>query len=238
LALCSDGTLAAWGKNSNGQLGDNSTVSRNGPVLVSQGGVLADKVITSISAGADYSLALCSGGSLAAWGSSQSGQLGANLAGADSLLPVLALTTGLTTAERFVVAKSGCSAFHTLALAASPPPPSSYATWAGTNANGQSPGNDYDHDGVQNGVEYFLNSPAGFTIGSEVAANTVTWPNGGNIPSTDYGIQFVLQISLNLSTWTNIQSTDSNLLNTSASVSYTLPSGEEKIFVRLVVTPD
>ena len=34
LALCSDGSLVAWGDNASGQIGDNTSVSRNAPVAV------------------------------------------------------------------------------------------------------------------------------------------------------------------------------------------------------------
>jgi hypothetical protein len=43
LALCSDGTVAAWGSNSRGQLGNNSKTDSSVPVLVSRTGVLSGK---------------------------------------------------------------------------------------------------------------------------------------------------------------------------------------------------
>ncbi len=46
LALCSDGTLAAWGNNINGQLSNNSTTESHLPVAVSMAGTpLASKQI-------------------------------------------------------------------------------------------------------------------------------------------------------------------------------------------------
>ena len=68
LVLCSDGTLAAWGYNSYGQLGNNTTTTSRVPVLVTQTGVLADKSVVSIGTGNHHSLALCADGSMAAWG--------------------------------------------------------------------------------------------------------------------------------------------------------------------------
>ena len=64
---------------------------------------------------------------------------------------------------------------------------------------------DTDLDGVTNGVEYFMNAAAGFTANPPVAVTagptrTVTWPNGGNIASSAYGTQFVVQTSTNLVT--------------------------------------
>ena len=64
---------------------------------------------------------------------------------------------------------------------------------------------------------------------------TITWPNGGNIPFTAYGTQFVVQTSTDLTAWADVPSGDTYLKNTNASVTYTLPSGAGEIFVRLRV---
>jgi alpha-tubulin suppressor-like RCC1 family protein len=89
LALCTDGTVAAWGENSNGQLGNNSTNDAPVPVAVNLSGVLSGKTVTKLVAGGFHSLALCSDGTLAAWGRDTNGQLGRNSFGSDSSLPVL-----------------------------------------------------------------------------------------------------------------------------------------------------
>ena len=78
LALCADGSLAAWGLNSYGQLGNNSGSSSSVPTAVTTSGVLAGKTIRAIAAGANHCLALCADGSLASWGNNSSGQLGIN----------------------------------------------------------------------------------------------------------------------------------------------------------------
>jgi alpha-tubulin suppressor-like RCC1 family protein len=71
LALCADGTLAAWGQNVYGQLGN----GQHGvdalslvPVLVDTTGALKGKSITSIGAFVNGSYAICSDGSLYTWG--------------------------------------------------------------------------------------------------------------------------------------------------------------------------
>ena len=113
-----------------------------------------------------------------------------------------------------------------------------YGSWNIANAGGQAANLDYDNDGVSNGVEYFMNSAAGFTANPGLVGNTVTWANGGNIPSSAYGSQFVVQISTDLTNWTDVPGTgDANLANTSGSVAYTL-SGAGKKFVRLKVVPN
>jgi alpha-tubulin suppressor-like RCC1 family protein len=81
LVLCSDGTLAAWGLNSSGQLGSNTTTNSSVPMLVNADdgtSALFGKTVTSIESAASHNLALCSDGTLAAWGSNTSGQLGDN----------------------------------------------------------------------------------------------------------------------------------------------------------------
>lgn len=94
LVLCSDGTLATWGANSSGQLGNNSTVKSSVPVrVVTEGTPLQGKVVTTISAGNAHSLVLCSDNSMAAWGDGFSGQLGNN-GTTRSLIPVGVVTDG------------------------------------------------------------------------------------------------------------------------------------------------
>jgi len=115
LALKDDGTVAAWGLNSGGQLGDNTTTNRLLPVPVTTTGVLAGKAVVAIAAGDYHSLALCSGGSLAAWGANNYGQLG-NTTTNNSLVPVAVDTSLLAATQRFTRVCSGNFAVHTLAL--------------------------------------------------------------------------------------------------------------------------
>jgi len=71
LALRINGTVWAWGRNGNGQLGDGTNSERRTPVQVSNlTGVVA------IAAGGSHSLALKSDGTVWAWGVNGSGQLG------------------------------------------------------------------------------------------------------------------------------------------------------------------
>ncbi|MBI5696276.1 MAG: thrombospondin type 3 repeat-containing protein [Nitrospirae bacterium] len=77
LALKADGTVWAWGLNSYGQLGDNTTTDRHAPVQVlGPGGSGYLTGVVSISSGHDHSLALRSDGTVWAWGYNGSGQLG------------------------------------------------------------------------------------------------------------------------------------------------------------------
>ena len=81
LGLLSSGTVVAWGKNQNGQLGDGTTTDRLVPVKVDlSGGAVA------IAAGEASSMALRSDGSVATWGRGTHGELGNGL-GTDSVVP-------------------------------------------------------------------------------------------------------------------------------------------------------
>ncbi len=115
-----------------------------------------------------------------------------------------------------------------------------YTSWASTNVGGDAANVDTDKDGVANGVEYFMNSAAGFTANPGLVAGAITWPNGGNIPASAYGTQFVVQTSPNLSTWTDVPlgSLTTNTNGPSGSLTFTLPTGSPTLFVRLKVTPN
>ncbi len=74
LGVRANGTLWAWGANSLGRLGDNTTISRSSPVSVVGG--FTDWI--SASAGGYHSIGVRANGTLWAWGFNSSGQLGDN----------------------------------------------------------------------------------------------------------------------------------------------------------------
>jgi hypothetical protein len=116
--------------------------------------------------------------------------------------------------------------------------PSGYLAWSPANAGGQLPDLDYDGDGVSNGIEFFMNSAPGFTALPGVSGSSVTWPNGGNLPPSAYGMQFLLESSSDLSFWSAVEAGDPGLSNAAGALSYTLPAAAGKVFVRLVVIPN
>ena len=109
-----------------------------------------------------------------------------------------------------------------------------FTSWASTNgATGQTPDQDHDKDGVQNGIEYFMGE-----TGSSLTAmpglnatNTVTWPMNAAYQGT-----YEVQTSPNLGNWTNVVPRP---LPSGGTLSYTLPPEAPggKSFVRLLVTP-
>jgi alpha-tubulin suppressor-like RCC1 family protein len=74
LAVQTDGTVLAWGSNSNGQLGTGDIVASAVPVPVV--GLGPGSRVVAVSAGTGLSLALNADGSVLAWGDNSSGQLG------------------------------------------------------------------------------------------------------------------------------------------------------------------
>ena len=73
LAIDSNGSLWAWGRNAYGQLGDGTTTNRTSPVII-----MPTIKFKAVMAGAQHSLALASNGDLYAWGRNNYYQLGVN----------------------------------------------------------------------------------------------------------------------------------------------------------------
>jgi alpha-tubulin suppressor-like RCC1 family protein len=73
-AIKSDGTLWTWGKNLNGQLGDNTTTNKTTPVTTFLGGTNWKQV----GCGAEFMAATKTDGTLWNWGLNGTGQLGVN----------------------------------------------------------------------------------------------------------------------------------------------------------------
>jgi hypothetical protein len=104
---------------------------------------------------------------------------------------------------------------------------SPYDIWANLHAGGGNPDEDYNHDGVQNGIAYFMGMND-LATNPGVVGGKVTWQK--DEANFDGGWQ--VQTSSNLITWTDVIAKDNGY-----SVEYTLPPGAGKLFVRLVVTP-
>jgi hypothetical protein len=108
-------------------------------------------------------------------------------------------------------------------------PPSAYGTWAGLHAGGGTPAEDFDKDGVRNGVEYFMGSPDGFTANPVPVGGKITWPHSDSAPEAT----FKVFISENLSTWTDVTA---DATDAGGKVEYTLPKTTLTRFIRLEVT--
>ena len=106
----------------------------------------------------------------------------------------------------------------------------SYATWATLNAPGQTPDQDYNGDGVMNGIAYFMGATGdSFIVNPSVVAGTITWPKSATFSGT-----YAVQTSPDLVDWTGVTL---GVVDNGTSVVYTLPTGAVRLFVRLDVTP-
>jgi alpha-tubulin suppressor-like RCC1 family protein len=124
VALKNDGTVWAWGSNSNGQLGNGPGPDSNTPVQV--GGLSG---MTAIAAGYKFTVALKNDGTVWTWGYNNHGQLGNNST-TDSSVPVqVSGTSGLSSV---IAVAAGYD--HTVALMNS----SGGIIWTwGDNGNGE-----------------------------------------------------------------------------------------------------
>ncbi|MEO8614192.1 MAG: hypothetical protein ABI600_03550 [Luteolibacter sp.] len=106
-----------------------------------------------------------------------------------------------------------------------------FAEWAPANADGQTLGQDFDGDGVKNGVEYFMGQIGStFTANPSLVAGTVTWPKDPAFSGT-----YEVQTSPDLVTWTNVVPRPTPTPQNT--IVYT-PTGNGKVFTRLqVVVP-
>jgi len=114
IALDNTGTVHAWGFNSVGQLGNNSTTSVSLPINVSGYGSLLGKTITKIASGDNHTLALDSTGAVHAWGWNCVGQLGTNTITNSPALPANIMSFGSLVGKTVVTV--GCGGQQSLAI--------------------------------------------------------------------------------------------------------------------------
>lgn len=106
LALKNDGTVWAWGSNTSGELGNNSTTSSSQPVQV-MGGSSPLAGIVAVAAGNNESFAVDANGNVWAWGLNTNGQLGIGTAvNATTATQVASLAgiVGIASAQHHILA--------------------------------------------------------------------------------------------------------------------------------------
>ena len=108
LAVCDDGTVAAWGLGDSGQLGNGSTANQAFPVAVDLSDVPPGETFVAVAAGRWHSMALTSGGKVFTWGNNVNGQLGIGTT-MNQNFPVL--VTGLTANAIY-----GGGTYHSMAM--------------------------------------------------------------------------------------------------------------------------
>jgi alpha-tubulin suppressor-like RCC1 family protein len=106
--LTSDGSAYCWGANGNGQLGDNSTTTRDVPVAVA-----TDLKFAGIDAGTEHTCGLTGSGIAYCWGANGRGQLG------DGTTESRSVPQAVTGSHTFqLISAGGFSIGHTCALTA------------------------------------------------------------------------------------------------------------------------
>jgi alpha-tubulin suppressor-like RCC1 family protein len=107
-ALSAADAAYCWGRNPDGELGNNTTTSSRVPVAVTASGVLAGTVLSQISAGSSSVCALSSTGAAYCWGGNSSGQLGNNSV-TQSNVPVAVTTSGVLSGKTLTQVTVGTS---------------------------------------------------------------------------------------------------------------------------------
>ena len=118
------------------------------------------------------------------------------------------------------------------------PATGNYASWASANGiPGQPASGDFDNDGLTNLMEYGLgkNPTISSVPGGTFASGVVTFTKG-SAAIANGDVSWVIQKSIDLLNWTNEVSQPAG--DPSATISYTLPTGQSKVFTRLrIVQP-
>ncbi|MBK8037926.1 MAG: HEAT repeat domain-containing protein [Verrucomicrobiaceae bacterium] len=119
--------------------------------------------------------------------------------------------------------------------------PPTFASWQSINAASGGATGDHDHDGVPNGIEYFLTgpylNPNGLTqlpaIAHQSGTLSITWPKGPDYTGT-YGTDFIIESSDTLiGAWTP-ETIGGNVILSGNNFIYTFPASTRR-FVRLKV---
>jgi alpha-tubulin suppressor-like RCC1 family protein len=138
-AIKTDGTLWTWGRNSYGQLGDNTTVNKTTPVTTFAGGTNWKQV----SCGREHIAAIKTDGTLWTWGMASFGRLGNNQA-SDRYSPVTSFAGGTNWKQ------VACGGYHTSAIKTD----GTLWTW-GRNAYGQLGNNTTQSFGISTPITTF-----------------------------------------------------------------------------------
>lgn len=200
MVLCSDGTVAAWGKNENGQLGNNSTTNSSIPVAAT--GLLAGKTAVAISAGDSHNVAMCSDGTLAAWGYNTRSQLG-NHNSWDSSVPEAVAMTGALSGKNVGTISTG--KFQNLVLCSD----GTIATWGNFGGANLSEPESVGIDALVSGerLTQAISGPSAYHMlalaamplwaGVQLSGNALLVANADTTPTVEDGTDFGTTALLN-----------------------------------------
>jgi len=105
-----------------------------------------------------------------------------------------------------------------------------YSSWAQQHAGGQTAEKDYNHDGVQNGIAYFMGATGKATLPG-IVNGQIAWPHDAGAT----GITWQVMTSQDLQNWTDVTA---GAVDAGGFVTYILPKTTPERFIRLeVVAP-
>lgn len=113
IAIASDGTIHAWGKNTNSQLGNGSSTLSRSPINIGSQGSLSGTTAASAGLGAEFSIVSTSNGATHTWGLNSSSQLG-NGATSTATTPIAINTSGAL--NGVTISSVGAGTAHAVAL--------------------------------------------------------------------------------------------------------------------------
>ena len=178
LALLADGSVMAWGRGNEGELGNGAMAGSDVPVSVELGGA----AVTAISGGEEHNLALLGDGTVMAWGANGQGQLGD---GGTAASPVPVAVTGLTGVS--AIAAGG---HNSLAARASSPPVLTSVSASSGPAAGGTQITIAGANLMQASAVHFGSWSAAFTVDSPTSISAVSPPGTGSVAvtvTTPYG---------------------------------------------------
>jgi alpha-tubulin suppressor-like RCC1 family protein len=113
ISVTTSGRIYAWGYNGNGELGDETTINRSSPKLISLTGLQGGETVQMVVAGSYHSLALTTNNRIYTWGANGYGQLGSGTF-LNRITPTVIAFTGLQGGETIQQISAGN--FHFLVL--------------------------------------------------------------------------------------------------------------------------
>ena len=119
LAICSNGTVKAFGENASGQLGNGAllTATQGSPSLVDTSTITGSKIFVQLSAAVTHTCGVMTDGAIYCWGSDAAGLLGNGATAGTQSSPSAVDRTGVTGNTSFIQVSAGTE--HTCGITSS-----------------------------------------------------------------------------------------------------------------------
>ncbi len=108
-----------------------------------------------------------------------------------------------------------------------------FIEWSNVNTGGQTAAEDFDNDGVPNGIEHFMGETgSSFTPNPQAINGVVTWPRGPYVNPNGFSVWTTEDL---LSDWNDVTESGDVDVSDPAAVKFTVPTGPSQLFIRLQV---